>query len=76
MYKPIEINIGHIQRITIEKNLEAIVPECVLTIWSKTGEVFRLTLESSEKEELEFHDPEPDEVWLTPKLYKGKGEEK
>ena len=39
MYKPIEINIGHIQRITIEKNLEEIVPECVLTIWSKTGEV-------------------------------------
>jgi hypothetical protein len=71
MRKPIEITIPHIERIVIEKHLEEIIPSYVLTLWSATGEIFKLTLESSEKESLEFHDAQPDETWITPKVYKG-----
>jgi hypothetical protein len=44
-----------------------------LTIWTTEGEKYELILQADTPDRLEFKKP-PD--WLTPQLYKGRGEEK
>jgi hypothetical protein len=44
-----------------------------LTIWTTEGEKYELILQADTPDRLEFQKPAE---WLTPQLYKGRGEEK
>jgi hypothetical protein len=74
LIKQTEIRIDDIIKIVVEKAQdmgELGYSERVITIWTTAGEVYKILLEAVYAENLEFKDPEPDEVWLKPKLYNG-----
>jgi hypothetical protein len=74
LIKHTEIRIDDIKKVVVEKTLdmgEHDNSERVITIWTTDGEVYKILLEAVDAENLVFKEPESEEGWLKPKLYKG-----
>jgi hypothetical protein len=77
MLKVTKIWIEHIDKIEMKEILpheEAEYFEKSISIWTKEGDHYEISLQAETEEQLEFRKPSEGE-WLNPKVYKGKKED-